>query len=102
MGKNKHIVTDHAIVRYINRVLGLSDEDIMQMFNLSEKPSNDQERLDYVWRLGYKRDDFNKRILGKFTEDYVKTLKKGRIHCSEGHTLILTDGVVVTIIPNKK
>lgn len=63
-----HLVTDHALLRYMERVLGLDIEG------------------------------FRAKVIPQDAQKVVATMKDGRIPIGDGHTAKVVNGVVVTIV----
>lgn len=99
--EHRAMVTDHAIVRWLERVEGYDFDDIREELGPKGKISMDTRILNYLAnKYGLFRGHVIYRIATKQVRNAIKIGAK-KVHRGN-QTLVINGGVVVTLVPRKR
>ena len=95
------LVTDHVIIRWLERVEGYDFDDIRLQIEAKGKPATDTRILQILAdKYGLFRGHIIFRIATKAVEAAIKAGAK-KIHRGNW-TLVIDDGRVVTLVPRER
>jgi len=99
--EHRGIVTDHVIVRWLERVEGYDFDDIKKELKEEGKEDGDRQILEYLAdKFGLFRGHVIFRIATKQVRNAIQMGAK-RIHRGN-QTLVISDGRIVTLTPRKR
>lgn len=97
----RQLVTDHAIIRWLEHVEGYDFDDIRKELGPADEAAMDRLVLNYVAdKYGLFRGHVVYRIVTKQVRNAIKMGAK-RVHRGT-QTLVISGGRIVTLMPRKR
>lgn len=99
--EHRAMVTDHAIVRWLERIEGYDFDDIRSQIEAKGKKATDKRVLDHLAdKYGLFRGHVIFRIATKQVRNAIK-MGASKVHRGN-QTLVISRGQIVTLTPRKR